>query len=343
MNARIAWQTVRFTATVLLLVVAMTPGSLAQAPPFSPPDAVAGESFSVAEGSPSVSNGLHPADVLGANGLVFISCADLGLLCTDPDSGAVDELAALSFGRDFNDLHLPPVQFSVSAGAQGVVGSAVADEAACSPAQAQSDVFETTLNESNSQDLDGDGVACTTNAGLALGLNEGANIDEVDALAQDPCQVADLDCNGTPDEPVFLVLGSGSPSLVLFGATVADILVTYDGALPEIWAAGTADLGLQNGDAIDALCVEDDGDGLFGSDDNILFSLTPNSPSLVTLNAGPGALLTSQPLQVVAQARSLGLARNDDVDALACGALVVVQSNNMKSFLPVIGNEPPTQ
>lgn len=343
MNAQHAGQVGRLVVALLLFAVALTPSSLAQGPSFSPPDAVQGQSFSVTTSSVSTTEGLHPADVLGANGLISISCVEMGLLCTDPDSGTSDDLAAFSFGRDFNDPYLPPIQFSVSAGAQGAANSAVAAEAGCASGQAHADVFETSLDGTNAQDLDGDGTACSTNTGLSLGLFElpdADEADELDALAQDPCQSIDFDCNGALDAPIFLVLSSGSPSLAFFGVTTADILVTRNGAFPEIWATGSADLGLLSGDAIDALCVEEDGDGIFGEDDNILFSLAPGSPSLSALSAGPATLLTSAPLQRVADASSLGLANADNVDALGCGALVVQQTDGGRYFFPIIGNNP---
>lgn len=344
MTNRSATHSLRAAALLLLFTFALAPGSLAQAPPFAPVEAVLGQAYSVTAASASTGSGIHPADIAGANGLVFVSCADLGLLCNDPATGALDDLAALSFGRDFNDMHLPAIQFSVRAGAAGRAGTAVAREASCNPGQANADVFETTLNGSNAQDLDGDGTACSTNTGFGLGLFEppaADEADELDALAQDPCQAVDFDCDGIPDQSVMIVLAAGSPSLAFFGATPADILVTRAGELPEIWASGIDDLGLQSGDAIDALCAEEDGDGIFDAGDNILFSLTPGSPSLAQFGAGPGALLTASPLQVIAHAVNLGLETNDDLDALACGALVVRQEKGLKFFLPAIDNNPP--
>src|SRR5688500_14187135 len=110
MNAKRARQGVRLAAFALLLAAVLVPGTQAQAPAPSPPDAVLGEAFSVAAASASVSDGIQPADVLGVNGQVSISCVDLGLLCVDPESGAVDDLVALSFGGDFDDPHLPGLQ-----------------------------------------------------------------------------------------------------------------------------------------------------------------------------------------------------------------------------------------
>ena len=53
----------------------------------------------------------------------------------------------------------------------------------------------------------------------------------------------------------------GSPSLAAYGATPRDILMTSNAADAVVWASG-ADLGLQVGDVIDAICVDDDNDSL---------------------------------------------------------------------------------
>lgn len=91
--------------------------------------------------------------------------------------------------------------------------------------------------------------------------------------------------------------------------------------------ASSLDLGLRQGDDIDGLIVFDhDGDGLFSGADRVLFSLTPNSPSLSTLpgasSAGAGAdvfLMTpglAEPV-LFAAAATLGLGHaDDDIDAL---------------------------
>lgn len=274
-------------------------------------------SYSIARDSPSVTTGVHPADLLGAGGVLLIACGDLGLLCDDPTGGTVDDIVGLSFGDDFAGHGAPPVDFSVRSGGQGLAGTAVRAEAGCTPAEAGADGFAATLNGSNSQDLDGDGVACAANAGYGLALVESPTADEVDALAQDPCAAVDDDCDGTPEHGVLLTLGPDSPTLAAIGATSADILLATAGELPEVWATGAA-LGLRSGDVVDGLCVGENGDGSYGAGDRLLLSLRAGSPSLGAWGLAAGDLLRA-PLRRAFGAAQLGLAAADDVDALQCG------------------------
>jgi hypothetical protein len=307
-------------AAVLLLVLAaalLSQRSLTSAPAPPPPE-VQGQSFAVTGTSPLIATGVHPADVLGAGGIPLIPCANLGLLCTDPATGANDEITGLSYGWDFFAAGLPPVEFSVDQGSRGMAGTAVRVEANCNPAQPQADVFGSWLDRSNQQILDGDGVACSGNSGFALGLTEGAPSDNLDNLDRDPCQFVDLNCDGVPEDSVFFTLAPGSPSLGLIGATSADILRTSGGSVPVIWAAGATDLGLQTGDVIDALCIREDGNAVYGLDDEVLFSLAPGSPTLARLSAGPADLLRPHPPRVIYTAAMLGLEATDNVNALLC-------------------------
>jgi hypothetical protein len=262
---------------------------------------------------------VYPADLLGAGGVPLVTCEDLGLVCFDQTSGARDELSGLSFGADFSDDALPPVEFSVAAGSQGMPGTAVRLEAGCTPAQQQADVFSSHLDTANSQDLDGDGQACATNAGYGLLIEEDP-AHELDALEADPCRSLDFDCNGLPDSPVYFTLEAGSPSLTALGAAPSDILAAGSAYVLEVWAAGETQLGLAAGDVIDAICLQEDGDGQFSSGDRLLFSLAPGSPSLAAIRATPADLLRANPLGVFLAAGSLGLLPGDDVDALLCGS-----------------------
>ncbi len=114
----------------------------------------------------------------------------------------------------------------------------------------------------------------------------------------------------------------------------------FDTPGPSPIYAAFFDLGLEWDDDIDGLVVFDtDGDGVFNGTDEILFSLAPDSPSLLTI---PGAsavgaaadIFVARPEQapaVFASAASLGLGHPDDnIDALdytlcddaaACAAL----------------------
>jgi hypothetical protein len=299
----------------LLLAVLARPGQ-AQPPAFTPPNLVQGQSYSIRAGDATAINGLHPADILGAGPIVLIACADLGLVCYDA-GGGVDDLNALSYGADFTDPDLPPVQFSVSPGATGRANTAVAAEAGCSPAQPQADVFESAYDGDNNQDLDGDGTACGGNAGYGLGLVEAAQGDSVDALATDPCETVDLDCDGVPDRPVYFSLTPNSPSLTLLGASASTILVAGGGPFAELWATGST-LGLALGDVIDALCLSEDGDGVYSANDVVVVSLAPGSPTLATLGASSGDLIGTAPLRVMARASELGLASGDNLSAAQC-------------------------
>lgn len=297
----------------------------------APPSAVQGQSFSIGRGDPSTATGVHPADILGIGGAPLIPCENLGLLCWD-ETGELDDVVALSFGDDFTVTDLPSLQFSVDADSQGAPNSAVRREANCSPAQAQGDAFETSLDGANQQDLDGDGVACAGNEGYGLSLAEGVSGDNLDALAPDPCQSVDINCDGVPEAPIYFALAPNSPTLAMLGATSADILVYGQAYVPVIWANGVDDLGLGAGDMIDGLCLQEDGDWLFGAGDQIVFSLAPGSPTLAALGIGPGELLLAGRQLAAANATTLGLNPTDNVDALACTQALAVTD----LYLPLI-------
>jgi hypothetical protein len=319
-------------ASVLALWLAGFPLArrwLAARSAFIPPPAVQTESFSVALGGPQTQRGVLPADLLSTGVIPLVACEDLGLLCAG--SGAVDEIAALSYGNDFQGSELPAVQFSVSGASQGLPGSAVNAEANCSPAEAAADAFESALDGSNLQDLDGDGNACAANSGYGLGLDEALNGDDLDALASDPCPAVDHDCNGFLEEPVYLSLAGGSPSLALLGASPADILATGDGYTALVWAS-QAQLGLAAGDTIDAICLLEDGDLAYGPGDRLLISLAAGSPTLALINAGPADVLRASPPRPALRASQLGLLQADDLDALLCSDGLVFND----IYLPVL-------
>lgn len=323
---------------VLSLTVVTAQGQGTRAPANAPPDEVQGQSFSIGRNSPLTAAGVRPADILGAGGTVLIPCENLGLLCQDPTTDTTDDIVGLSYGQDFADFatdSLPPLQFSVATGSRGLPNSAVRAEADCTPAQPQADAFETALSGTNSQDLDGDGISCSSNIGLGLGLQEGTSADNLDALARDPCHTIDLDCDGFPDVLLFLTLAPDSPTLALIGANATDILITGVEFAPAVWADGTTDLGLTDTDVIDAICVSDDGNGVYDGADQVLFSLTPDSPTLATLAASGADLLRPSPLQVVFAAATLGLDDADNVDALTC----TKEMHFTDLYLPRIGKE----
>jgi hypothetical protein len=315
-------------ALPLILIAAVTG---APASPHTPPADVQSFSFSVARAGPATALGLRPADILVAGGIVSIACEELGLVCTDPDTNAVDDLSALSYGGDFIADGLPALHFSVKTGALGAAGSAVSAEAGCSPSQPQADAFQTEFDGSNAQDLDGDGIACAGNGGYGLTLSETPTSDDVDALERDPCQSVDLDCDGRLDNPIFFALTTDSPSLTNISATAADILAATGDFLPVVYADHSS-LGLVSGDAIDALCLQENGNGALDSGDKVLISLASASPSLATLGANAGDLLSVAPLRIYRSAGQMGLAANDDLDAALCSANVVFG----ELYLPII-------
>ncbi|MBI5567907.1 MAG: hypothetical protein HY870_23625 [Chloroflexi bacterium] len=298
---------------------------------FSPPEEAQTQSLSVSNASPITTTGMLAADIVGAGAGPVIICENLGLLCSDPGTGASDDVRGLSYGYDFVSTSLPPIQFSVVAGSRGLTGTAVRAEADCTPAEPAADVFETALDGLNEQDLDGNGTACSTNSGFGLDLSEAVSGDNVDEIERDPCLSIDPDCNGVPDEPLFMTLAPGSPTLAEIGATARDILITSPDFAPQVWASGSSDLGLTSGDVIDALCVLDNGDAVYGAGDQVLFSLAAGSPTLTTWNAGPADVLRPQH-GVMYAASKLGLLATDDVDGLTCS--LEVQLSTL--YLPLI-------
>jgi hypothetical protein len=317
MNIARAFKPARVLILILPLAVLAMAGQRPPAASHAPPAEVQGQSLSVTQGGPATATGVHPADILGIGGAPLIPCENLGLGCYDDDSDALDDIAGLSFGEDFAGGDLPPLQFSVATGARGAPGTAVRTEADCAPAQPQADAFETALDGTNVQDLDGDGVACADGEGFGLSLAEAPAGDNLDALERDPCQSVDLNCDGFPEGSIFLTLAPDSPTLALINATAADILVTGIEFAPTVWASA-ADLGLSAGDMIDALCLNEDGDSVYGSGDQVLFSLAPGSPTLAALSASPADLLRPGLVAVGVPASALGLEKTDNVDALVC-------------------------
>jgi hypothetical protein len=298
---------------------------------FAPPPEVQYQSFSISNGSVITASNVHPADVLGVGVYPLIICDNLGLLCADPVTGAADDIRGLSYGADFIEGNLPPFQFSVSAGSRGLAGTAVRAEADCSPAEPQADVFETALDGQNYQDLDGNGTACSSNDGFGLDLNEGAVGDNLDEIGRDPCASVDANCDGEPEEPVFVTLAPGSPTLSAMNAASSDILLLGSQIEPSVFASGVIDLGLQAGDVIDALCVRENGNGLNDNGDLIMFSLAAGSPSLTSWQAGAADVLTPRNLFRY-RASMLGLQTTDDIDGLQCS----LEMNLYNLWLPVI-------
>ena len=287
-------------------------------------------SYSVARGSLGL---LHPADILaltprtatvgsGQAPFVRFACARLGLSGCGA-SGTQDDIDALSFGDDL--AATGSAYFSVGPGAVGVTDSAVAEQSACPPAkpglspEPETDVFIASGDGGNSHILDGNGPIGACSPAFPLGLIESMSARaNLNALHQRDSRFVDEDADGVPERAVYFSLDAASPSLATLGFSAADVLTTANGAQPSVYASATA-LGLQQGDDIDALCLDDNGDGEYGWGDSITFSLTPDSPTLSDISAGPGDLLTpGSPPAVVESAAALGLAAGDDVNAASC-------------------------
>jgi hypothetical protein len=294
-------------------------------------------SYSSKRGGPSQ---LHPADVLaltprpGASGsqapFVRMPCISLGLTadgCDDGADGDQDDLDALSYGDELSPSGEPRLYFSVGPGAQGVAGSAVEEQRNCPPAQPgaspepESDEFGSALHGTNTHVLDGNGPVGSCSPAFPLGLVESlAARDDLDALDGRDSSAVDADADGAPERPVYFSLDGLSPSLAAFGFSPADVLKTVGGGAPAPYASA-AELGLAAGDDIDALCLRESGDGVYGPGDVVYYSLTPRSPSLSSLDAGPGDVLAPGWRPVIVAGSSLGLIAGDDVDALKCPVL----------------------
>lgn len=172
--------------------------------------------------------------------------------------------------------------------------------------------------------------------------------DDVDGLAQispaypDPdingMRAVDRNMDGIEDAGArvyFSVMPNGTS-----GLDPGNVYVAMGNGLnkPPIAAYATRDqLGLVPGDDIDALCVQDNGNGAFDgfAVDTVLFSLTRNSPSVqrpmnpvsssdILLGHGLGVAPV-----VFATAQSLGLRGGsaDELDALKCYTKVVCDIN----------------
>jgi len=332
-NLPIRWIGALSAVGALVLVSALHSSSASTAAPTAPQVV----SFAVMSSDPLVAQGIHPADILGAGGTPVIFCADLGLVCADPTTGVLDQIGGLSFGQEFYAVGLLPMQFSVAQGTRGAPGTAVRVEADCNPPEPQADVFGTALDGANTQIFDGNGVACGGNSGLPLYLQEGNPSSSVHALVGDPCLYVDPNCDGLPEVPVFLTLAAGSPTLTAIGATPADILLAHSAFTPLAWARGTADLGLVTGDALDAICIKENGNGAYDSGDVVLFSLAPGSPSLAARALSPAdIMLPGQPATPLYRAAALGLQATDNVNGLMCSFEALAQI-----YLPLIQRNPP--
>jgi len=236
--------------------------------------AAAPPSFALDTGSPSVAVlGVAAGEVLNpavppAPGIGSparsVSLAAMGLV-------AGDVPIALSFGRDA--IPSGRLHFSVSRGANGIVGSFPPDVASERPSGAAGDVYKSFFPPNHTLVFDGNGAGGTP-APDGLGLDEtGPAIDGISGLDLCGPKTVDPNGDGVLDEPVYLTLAAGSPTLAALGAGPQDVLRSRVGSTgaPMVFAAG-ASLGLVPGDVIDALAT---------NGTSLRFSLAPGSPTLL--------------------------------------------------------------
>ena len=281
----------------------------------------------------------HPADILalvpevarvgaGQAPYVRISCRNLGL--SEEGCSAVlpqDNVDALSFGSPTEPSEGDALDFSVSPGTLGAEGSAVAAQHLCPPAEPglspepESDIYRTALDGMNVLLFDGNGPVGACQTAFPLGLLEAISArDDLNAFAFHDPSIVDQDSDGAPEAGLYFSLDAGSPSLEHFGYAAGDVLRAMGDGAPQVFASAET-LGLQQGDDLDGLCLEESGDSAYGSSDRLLFSLAPGSPTLVEIGAGPGDILRpGMPPRVAHRAGDLGLAAGDNVNALSCGA-----------------------
>jgi hypothetical protein len=255
---------------------------------------------------------------------VTLTRAGLGL-------AAGDELDALSFGQDpMDEKQWMDLIFSVDPGSEGLPNSGVNQE------------FQTGSEESAEY------ISYIDNANLVVVRGDrivnNPLTEDLDALVDQPADLVDFDGDGTPEDPVFFSLGPNSPTLTTVGATIGDVLVTVGGGTPVIYAT-QADVGLVSGDDIDAMCLLKanypsadlrpgttvpaapiPGGGL--TFDYMLYSLTPNSPSLTAGGHSAADVFITNfsnnnpqvnfPLVVFAESFELGLLEGDNLNALKC-------------------------
>ena len=171
-------------------------------------------SFSVAAGGPSSLSSAGIFD-LPTSTPPPIPASSLGLT-------EADELDALAYGTDFI-ASIMVMRFSVDPRSQGVIGSGVKQESEKSPNEAHGDEFWTSVARlgSNVQQLDENG---DTAPPFPLLIS-----DDVDGLTEPPTSFVDTNSDGVPENPVYLSLAEGSPSLRTLGVAAGDILATSGG------------------------------------------------------------------------------------------------------------------
>ncbi|MGE3181691.1 MAG: hypothetical protein AB7N71_08680 [Phycisphaerae bacterium] len=166
-------------------------------------------------------------------------------------------------------------------------------------------------------------------------------VDNLDGGAKDAVAATE-----GADGPVLLFsLTSDSPSLEILPGQVSGSVIFIDqntgSPAGQSVYAGPAALNISSNDDIDAFVVFDNGDGQFNRNaDQILFSLSPGSQSVLQGQANPGDIYTTTPTNnaVFAAAGDLGLLPSDNIDMISyelCSDLALCVDDW------AIGNKPP--
>ncbi|MCW5775529.1 MAG: hypothetical protein KIS87_03660 [Phycisphaeraceae bacterium] len=132
-----------------------------------------------------------------------------------------------------------------------------------------------------------------------------------------------------PGTATYFTLAQGSPSLMFLPGTgsAADVFVDFDVNVPgtENLYAQFIQLGLQFGDDIDGLIVfDEDHDARFSTGDEVYFTLSPGSPTLLLFGfSAADVLVCNVPgaVALFAQHGDLGLLHTDNMDSLNAMAL----------------------
>ncbi|MDF1554057.1 MAG: PEP-CTERM sorting domain-containing protein [Deferrisomatales bacterium] len=265
-------------------------------------------SFSLDPASPSIDGNATPDDILLGGSGVHVQGSNLGL-AADLFWGFYDNLDALSYGADPLG---EPLLFSVDRLAVGLPGTAVGAEAGS--LEASGDIFRNSPSGTNSLEVDEE----------TLGLAPGFFGDDLNALA------FGLPLNGLAYFSIDSLSASNG-----FGALglADDILMSGGTGSFQIFADGVTNMGLLDGDDLDALLLWDvfEPGTLNPGVDAALFSLSPFSWS----GWSPGDILLtdfSGGHVLYASAADLGLDFFDDVNALSAQSQPIPEPGTLVLF-----------
>jgi hypothetical protein len=225
--------------------------------------------------------------------------------------GQYDDMNGLSLNTR---IPYDPVEilFSVDCTSAGAAGTDVAAQVAAAGESACADVFESALAGTNILFSDGDGSVAAIHPGN--GLFDDTPAGKIDDLDGFDFEDSDPELDWRP-RPIYLVFDS--PTAAGLGVSAADVFV-HMGGFTTLYRTA-AQSGLMAGDDIDGLIVQDlPPIGVYDATDDILFSLTPLSPTVALGAAGAADVLrvAGGAVMVKFGAAALGLKPEDNVDAL---------------------------